>query len=33
VSDDLEQMWKESFLRQTTTATFAWGKGKGRAVP
>ena len=25
VSDDLEQMWKESFLRQATTATFAWG--------
>ena len=28
VSDDLEQMWKESLLRQATTATFAWG---GRA--
>jgi len=27
VSDDLEQMWKESLLRQDTTATFAWGAG------
>ena len=30
VSDDVEQMWKESFLRQATTATFVWGKGKGK---
>ena len=27
MSDDMEQMWKESLLRQATTATFAWGAG------
>jgi hypothetical protein len=26
MSDDLEQIWKESFLRQANIATFALGK-------